>query len=582
MEKLLILDLEGDVKLNNEYDLILYLNNNVLNKNIKHILLDNLLDKNINSRIYKRIRTLSKTWYKPFEKDLFYEGISLPNLVEMNIFSFWPVFLKLEILLRFIKKHNPKNIHLITNYGEDIRILKELIKNKEINFSFKLIMVKERKRREFKKIFYPFIARFQNILLKLYFIRNNKKNILFLGNVRQTLPLLKELKKNKDYKVIRAGENLGRGLFVDHSDYYLTFKRNSNKKLKRFMQKKFYEFVSDKNFKKNINLLTLKDKFKKIFLEDFTTLISFINEFKKISSKIHIIVTHNDILPFEKSLVLVANKLNIPTLTMIEGFLPDKQMGKNGLFIPFNAEKIALFSKSQRNFILKHYKIKNDKLNVIGYPLFDLYYNETPIKKDEIYKRYNIPLDKKIILYTAERYSKDKFKGSIFGAFTQKQCELIYKELFRSFKNFKDLFLIVKKHPSGSADDELINNVAKKLNFNNYVISKDLDIYNLLNASHAIITRLSNMGLEAMLLGKYVIIMDTCFDSNDNFNYTQFNAALHAKKPGELKLALKNLFIKNTQIKLKKNIRKFINHHYSVNDGRSSKRMASLINKMLR
>jgi len=582
MESLLILNVEGKIKLSRTYDLVLYLNNNLLNFGIKHILLDDLLNKNTNSIIYKKIIRFSKTWYKPFEKNLFYEELSLPNLVEMSVLSFWPAFLKIEILSKFIKRHKPKEIHLITNNEEDIRIIKELTKDKKINFSFKLVKTKIKRKFEFKKSFYPLIAKLQNLLLKIYLIKNHKKNILFLGNVRQTLPLLKELKKNKQYAVIRAGENLGKGVFVEHSDYYFTFKKNKTpKKIRSLMQKKFNEFVNHKDFVNNPQLLILKDQFKRMFLEDFSNLIYYIKKFKKINSKIDMIVAHNDILSFEKSLILTANKLKIPTLTMIEGFLPDKQMGKDGLFIPFNAEKIALFSKSQKDFILKNYKISEDRLNVIGYPLFDQYYNEKPIKKEEIYKRYNVPLDKKIVLYTAERYSKDKFKGSIFGAFTQKQCELVYEELFNSFKDFKDLFLIVKKHPSGSADDELINNIAKKTNFRNYVISNDLDIHNLLNASYLIITRLSNMGLEAMLLGKYVIIMDTYLNSNDNFGYTRFNASLHAKKKWDLKNLLNKLTKnKNLQIDLKRNIKKFVIYNYSVNDGKSSERMANLIKEM--
>ena len=89
------------------------------------------------------------------------------------------------------------------------------------------------------------------------------------------------------------------------------------------------------------------------------------------------------------------------------------------------------------------------------------------------------------------------------------------------------------------------------------------------------------MGLEAMLVGKYVIIMDTYFDSNDNFSYTDFNASLYAKKPGELKSLLSKLLKdKNLQNKLKNNIKKFIAYHYSVNDGKSSERMAKLIDEL--
>ncbi|MEK6862946.1 MAG: CDP-glycerol glycerophosphotransferase family protein, partial [Nanoarchaeota archaeon] len=288
-----------------------------------------------------------------------------------------------------------------------------------------------------------------------------------------------------------------------------------------------------------------------------------------------------DILPFEKTIIKTANELRIPTLTMIEGFLPIKQIKQDNLFIPFYAQKIALYTKAQKEIIMKKYKISEDRLIVTGYPLFDQYYNNKPSPKEIIYKRYNIPSNKKIVLYTAERYNKNKSKGSIWGAFTQKQCELIYRELFKSFKEFPELFLIIKKHPSGSLEDNEINKIADKLNFKNYIISRDMDICNLINASFAIITRQSNMGLEGMILGKYIIIMDTYFDTNDYFEYTKFNAALYAKKPGELKKALKSLIEnKKLQEKLQNNIKKFISYNYSVNDGNSSERMAKLIQEI--
>lgn len=576
MRNLLILNTEESIKINPNFDAVLDLNN----KGKNFIAFEDLLDKNTNSRIYKQVRNFSKTWYKPFEKELTYDGISLPSLIEMNLLNFWPVFLKFDVLSKFLIKKSPKKIHLITNNEEDIRIINEIIKNKKIEFSFKLLKRKEKKKIEFKKSFYSLIARFQNLLANIYLKRKHKKkNILFLGNVRQTLPLLKKLKENKENVILRTGENLGKGTFVGYCDYYLTFKtERPSKRIKIIMHKKFDNFINEKGFNENVYFNILKNNFKHIFLEDFPKLISYINKLRKIHKKIDVIVTHNDILPFEKSLILTANKLSIPTLTMIEGFLPSKQISKDNLFIPFNADNIALFSQSQKDIIIKKYKIHKDKLNVVGYPLFDQYYSKPALKKEEIYSRYNIPLDKKIVIFTAERYDKNKFKGSIWGAFTQKQCEVVYEELFNAFKSFPELFLIVKKHPSGSLDNEIINKIAKKLNFNNYVISKDMDIHNLLNASYAIITRLSNMGLEAMLLGKYVIILDTHFDSNDNFNYTDFNASLHAKKPGELnKLLNKLLTDKNLQKKLKNNIKKFVKYHYSVNDGNSSERMAKLI-----
>ena len=114
------------------------------------------------------------------------------------------------------------------------------------------------------------------------------------------------------------------------------------------------------------------------------------------------------------------------------------------------------------------------------------------------------------------------------------------------------------------------------------MISRDLDIHNLINASSVIITRISNMGLESMILKKPVVIFDTFFHTSDYFGYTEFGASLHAKKQGDLGECLfKILYEKNIQNKLQKNMKKFISRNYSVNDGKSSVRLSRLIDSMI-
>jgi len=600
MKNLILVNIEENVNKANELIrnknlnnfLILYINNNILNDSFKHLLFDDIVKKGSNSKIYKEVRKFSKNWYKSIENELKYFNISLGELVEMNMLSLWPTLLKIDVLYNFIKKKKPSRINIITEYEEDIKIVKEIIGNKKIDLEYELFKQTNKSsfKEKIKKTSYNSVAKFQNLLFKIYALKRKKKNnILFLGNLRQTLPLLKKLKENQSNTIIRGGENLGRGIFTNYCDYYLTFNKYSNykinkkiKDIKEELKNKFNLLKQKQKFYYKIELFTiLEDKFKQIFLEDFVNLVKYVEIMKNFASEIDGVVTHIDILPFEKTVIKTANELKIPTLTMIEGFLPIKQIKQDNLFIPFYAQKIALYTEAQKEIIMKKYKISKDRLIVTGYPLFDQYYTNKSFPKEIIYKRYNIPSDKKIILYTAERYNKNKSKGSIWGAFTQKQCELIYQELFKSFKEFPELFLIIKKHPSGSLEDNEINKIADKLNFKNYIISRDMDICHLINASFAIITRQSNMGLEGMILGKYIIIMDTYFDTNDYFEYTKFNASLHAKKPGELKKALKSLIEnKKLQEKLQDNMKKFINYNYSVNDGNSSERMAKLIQEI--
>ena len=573
----------------------LYLNNNIFNKNLKYKLLDDLFKPEYASKIDKHARLLAKTWYKPIEKQLRYFRIPLPELMNLEFIKIWPILLKIEILTRLIRKEKPSKIYVITEYEEDIRILNELVKNKKIVLEANLLEKSNKFsiKRIPKNISYKFITKLQNSIFKLYLLKHKiKNNILFLGNLRQNINLFKKLKENPENKIIRGGENLGRGLFNKYCDYYITFKDFSSIKINNKINEEGIKLINkwnkiklDKELRKKlyykISLYNILEPYlDKIVLERFTDFMKYIEIMKNIGNKIDVVVTHNDVLAFEKTIVKAANNLKIPTLTMIEGFLPIKQIKKGTQFIPFTAKKMAVHSEAQKQAIITK-GIQRNKLFITGYPDFDKYFNFKPIKKELIYKKYNIPLDKKIVLYVGERYTKNKYESSIWAAQNQEQYKNVYSELFKTIKEFPDLFLIIKKHPSGSLDERIIRNLSRKENFNNYVIISDMNIYSLLNASYAVINRLSTMALEAMFLRKPVIVMDTYFDTNDNFDYTQFNAALHAKKPGDLKKLLKLLYDEDIMNKLKQNMDKFVNYNY-VNDGKASERMANLINKLIK
>ena len=604
MKNLLIINIDENLgeankiikKLNKDNLIAFYLNNNIFNKSIKYKLLDDYFKPEYTSKIEKQSRRIAKTWYKPIEDKFMYFGLSLPELIETDFLKIWPILLKIEILTKFTNKEKPKEIFIITESEEDIRILKEISQDKiKINYFLLKKAHKQPINLVLKDFLYKLIAKFQNYLFSNYILKNKNKrnNILYLGNLRQASPLLIKLNKNKKNVIIRAGENLGRSLFSRYCNHYITFKYYSDRKINsiiNFYEKKLIDEWNklryDKKFNRNIfykiQLFTiLEPEFKYIILNRFKKLINYIEIMKKIAPYVNIVITHNDIISFEKTIVKTANNLKIPTLTTIEGFLSNKKITKGHPLLPFSARAMAMHSERQKHLIMKKYNIPEKRLIVTGYHVFDQYYNNKPLAKEYIYKRYKIPLNKDIVLYCAERYRKDRYESSILSAHTEKQYLNIYKELFRAIKKLPNLFLIIKKHPSELIDPSIINNLAKKEGFKDFKIVSDMDIHNIINASKIIILRLSTMGLESMILNKFVIIMDTYFDTDDNVGYTKFNAALHAKKPGELEMILKKLINdKNLQKKLEKNMEKFVKNNY-VNDGGSSTRLTNLINNMI-
>ena len=582
--------------INKDNLLTLYINNNIFDNSLRYQLLDDFFKPEYSLEIEKESRRIVKGWYEPIEDKFMYFGLSLPQLASHDFLKIWPTLLKIKLLKKFFKNKDFSNIYIITESYEDIAITKELSKTKKVKIKYHIFRYNKKQfNAVFKEHFYKIIAKLQNFLFNFYILknRNNKNHILYIGNLRQALPLLIKLKEDKQNIIIRAGENLGRSLFSKYCDHYITFNYYSDRKINNVVNSYENKFIDewnklklDKKFTENIfyeiplfNIL--EPEFEYLILNRFKKLINYIEVMKKIAPYIDIVVTHNDIISFEKTIVKTANNLKIPTLTTIEGFLSNKKIINGHPLLPFSASMMALHSEKQKDLIIKKYNISEKRLCVTGYHVFDQYYNNKPLEKEHIYKRYKIPLKKDIVLYCAERYHKDKYKSSILSAYTEKQYLKIYKELFRTIKKFPNLFLIIKKHPSELIDSSIIFNLSEKEGFNDFRIVSDMDVYNIINASKIIILRLSTMGLESMILNKFVVVMDNYFNTNDWVGYTQFNAALHTKKPGDLRKLLKRILEdKNLQDKLNKNMEKFVKYNY-INDGGASLRMKKLINKSI-
>lgn len=577
--------------------LVLYLNNRIINNSINYIIAEDLISKNYFFEMDKNVRKLMNCWYKPLEKELSYFDISLGQLINFDFIKIWHILFKIDIILSLIKREAPREIYLITEDNKDIKILKEIVRYKGLKFNYTKIDNKPHKN---LNLLNKSIAKLQNLYFKISLFRISKKNkILFIGNLRQSLPIFKELKKNKSNLIIRAGENVGRGFFSKYFDYYITFSEFSTLKLNRKLGKIRREFIAkwrsikdNKNFKNKIYYKVplfdiLEEDLENIFLNRFVSLIKYIEIMKILRNRFDIVVTQNDLVPFEKTIIKTANKLVIPTLTTIDGTLSDNLIKKReNDYIPPSTQKIALFSDNQKRTILKEFKgeIPEDRLVVTGFPIFDDYYNNKPkINKEKICKMLGIDKNKKIILYITEQYSQKIRECSLLGLLTKKQHKKRYIELFELIEKIPNLHLIIKSHPSGSLEDSFINDITNEMGVRDFVIVENIDIYSLINASDVLITRLSTVGLEAMILKKPVIIFDTYSDTSDYFDYTEFGAALHAKEPGELLKVLNRLFDnKYLQKRLQYGMEKFINKNYNKNDGKASRRVADLIEDMMK
>jgi CDP-glycerol glycerophosphotransferase (TagB/SpsB family) len=514
-------------------------------------------------------------------------------------YLFSEIYKDIKLLKKIIKKENPKEIIFgyYTNHFENNFLLedndnsiywitKEIIKNKKIkliNLNFKEKIIQKR-----DKLFSRLLSKIQNKLLFSLKLSKNKK-VLLIGSRNQFSNIIASLRA-MNYTTIRGGSDSGLSLLKNGGDYYITFRYFINKVIKKnlfrakiLLNEYYKQLRAKKDFKKSfiydkINYWKIfEQKLKFLYKKEFLNVIKNVEIINFLYNKNYfdLIVVSNDINTFEKTLVIATKNLNKKSLVIQHGATTHPVS-----FLPLKADYICAWGKLSKAWLMQQGKINKNRIMATGCSRFDSYFSPCKLTKKEVYKSFNIPEKKKIILYAPPFHHR-------YGHFPNFQLNIdeiseVYKEIFSNMKNLKDYHLLIKLHPS----DKLVKlpkQVAKEIKFEDYSMIQDFDIHSLLNAAEMVITSWSTVGYEAMLLNKPVIVLDLTKDRrSENGNYVKYNAAIGVYKKSILykvinKISQENKFkdnlIKNAKIFLKKSLHKL--------DGKSSDRIAMSIKDII-
>ena len=209
------------------------------------------------------------------------------------------------------------------------------------------------------------------------------------------------------------------------------------------------------------------------------------------------------------------------------------------------------------------FKIDKEKIKEYGYPRNDYLVNITNEEIDKLKIKYNIPTDKKVILY-APTWRDNKFneKGYIY-------------ELKVDFNKWKDMLgdeyvVIFKPH-------YLISNKFKDIKLDNFLFSFDenVDINELYVMSDLLITDYSSVFFDYAILNRpilfYMYDLEEYRDELRGF-YLDINKELPGKitiDEDELLSVIKNENYKEYDEKLKE----FRNTYNNLEDGKASQRV---------
>lgn len=442
-----------------------------------------------------------------------FQGISIGNLLELNMTEYFKTILgKIELLRLLIHNSNYDKI-ILFNYSKSSLETLHLLNLDYI----KIEMYRDPFRRRLSKflIFLNFFTYFLIRLagsIKIYinkkfpnedaFRKNEKKNIMFIANTKNHFNSINPIYlKLKQYKSVKA-------FYYSNKNFFP--KKHLNKEVKFLIQKRrIWKDNEDKILNNlNYNGFTLKFFMKNfydmmlfyILIEIFNNFTHF-NQIIKVSSP-NFVVSADEMKIEGKGYAKICRMNNIPIIYVPHAGTP--------IYDEFICKRDFTYIIVGGESGLEYYKKKGepkDKIKITGYPRYDNFY------KGEIKQLYKI---NDMFNNSKYKFEKDKFKilftSSPIG---RKFLTRIITTIIYSLKELNlDKNLIIKLHPR--EDGILHKKILQDLN-SNAIIVKDVNILELIKSCDLLLTTLSTTILEAMIIGTPVILLDFL---NRRFQYT--------------------------------------------------------------
>ncbi|MBN1133412.1 MAG: UDP-N-acetylglucosamine 2-epimerase [Methanosarcinaceae archaeon] len=554
----------------------------------------------------------SEIFGRPLKKILTYNELNLWNLVQYELYDFFIKYILKDTytIERIIACEDPNTI-VAVDYGHQGKIVSSICEIKKIPLDLISVSFID-EMREYFTILASMdrnkIHSMPKLLKYLFRIRewqrrrsiksdiipineiNSQEKILVIAHTKNHAPVVKPiyeiLKKNNtcDVNVICLDSIVNNDAIKEFEakkipctvfESYITKDIDVKvEKFKNYLVKTFSDIEIDTDFQKSFVYVGIpmwpivKDVFLYFFisrqrLADIAKYIETLNLIYK-SEKANLVVALNVVVPFGKTAVCVGNALNIPTLYVEHGLVSEHPFSGD-----MPATKIAASGDYTKNVLLK-YGEDPTKIILTGQPKYDLLYDKKLNFNDNIYRQLSIKRDLDVIVLTTQPHPIENMMK-------------LYRCVIGTMKNMTDKQLVIKLHPAEvlSTRKKIIDKICTEFNVENVKITKEANLYEILNISNVILTEFSTTALEAMILDKPVITINLTGES-DRMPYAKSGAAIGVYDEQELLPAIESvLYDKNVRKELSKNREKFVYEQTYKQDGNASMRVVKLINQML-
>ena len=587
---------------------------------IKHSNVETFLNDDERLWIFNTAKKLHD-WYKDPSLNIFelkdvnllglLDGIELHTLLMNKLIIFWTIKKILDAknpdviecpyeireIINLLKKNNSISIKI--NSGEKYEELIWDRINVKHNILGKPISMKI-SRTKYNKL--------KNILDKtvsstfgLWFdLKNrNKKTLLILELFP---PIYKELLQNlksDDYNVIIINQR--RPVTYDRESIKVL--KNSNCKLiskndlfgekdereisetkEKYSQKLLDLWNNNESFDKifRINGISfwpiIKNNLKQVFTRRMNDYVESVFFAKKLFSKINIscILSLYDVGETEKVFLKCKND-NVDSFLLEHGFSLLSEDSKTfGTLMSYDnfRDKIVVWSNHQKEFLVSNFKIQSDKILALGSPRHDALTRMGSNRSEN--KKFRVLIAPTPITQL-RGYDTTKIHEK-FEKLIIRLCEI--------FKNYNDVEIIFKIHPSQSGHNNEIKKIVQKY-------SKKIPIYmlnpiaELIQSSQLVITITpegwapSTIILESMVMG--IPIMNIVLDEKlYEFEYIQQNAVIAISDDSDLDNKIRQIVSdERVRNELRENGKKFVKN-FLKNYGNSSRKLAEVLRNNLK
>jgi len=565
----------------------------------------------------ERIST-SKILDKHFLEHFEFLNISLWWFIYQNLIPKYKQ--KINFIIKFSKlldDFNPNIVELLDDFN-NFDLIKQICNNKKIKFKFSKInylkfMSKQTLKLQTQKIRFEKITKnkiSQRKSFKNYQSPEISNSILFVVPTsyrRDMYDFKNQLSERGDFLVNDIVDLLNIEEKISYVDIDYNFKGdfsilkerlNENKNwfpleylLKdnsNFVNKflgKYEKLISNKNFQNlfqfdNVLLWSSLESFFKEMsyapnLPFYISLLYSLEKFLQNNAPKAIF------LPYETgtialAFIIICKKLQIKTIGIQHGYIYEynpmysfnnfiTETNTFGFPIP---DQLLLFGDHVKQQMIS-YGYPESHLISFGNPsFFNLGQIKTSLNQETIHEKYDIPKNKKIILFATGKLQPFYSGHGIYDYDVQ-----IWENLLNNFKSMDDVFLILKPHPS-EKNIEIYQKLIKKYNSNNSLIING-NLKELLYITTITISVFSSVMIDSLCFQKPVLRVK--FDDDKHPIFDSCSSIISTDLLLLENNIMKILESKEFRNKLSKDIGKFVNEHYGIPEIHPEKILGKLL-----